>query len=33
MEIRLENDELILEKLSKLKCSQGCQNSANYVVF
>jgi len=21
------------EKLSKLKCSQGCQNSANYIVF
>ena len=34
MQIRLEDDELILEKLSKLKCDKkGCQTTANYIIF
>lgn len=33
MEITLDNDEILLEKLCKLKCRQGCQNAANYIVF
>jgi hypothetical protein len=33
MEIKLEKFEYIQERLAKLKCSQGCQSHANYIVY
>lgn len=33
MEIKLEKYECIQEKLATLKCSQGCQSPANYIIF
>jgi hypothetical protein len=33
MEIRLTDEDLVLEKLYRLKCEQGCNGLANYIVF
>lgn len=33
MQIKAEDHEIIQQKLNKIKCSTGCLNSINYLVF
>jgi len=32
-EIPIEPEDILLDKLEQLKCSQNCQNIANYLIF